>query len=58
MVINVLGSPHIIFNQNKHVKISKTYKDIEAHSNANLPNVIDVLECLTSKHYETSYIDY
>ena len=39
--------------QNKHVKLDEKVLDTQGHFKAHLSNVMDILECLTSKILKT-----
>ena len=52
-VFYVLGTPHINFNKNEHVKLTQTFQDTQVLSKAYLPNVMDVIGHLTSKINQT-----
>lgn len=51
----VLGKFYTNFKQNEHVKFTKTHQDKQVLSKAYLPNVMDVLGHMTSKHYQSSH---
>ena len=52
-VFYVLGTPHINFNKNEHVKLTQTQKDSRTFSKPYLLNIMDVLGRLTSNLYQT-----
>ena len=49
------GTYHVNFIQKKHIKLDETCQDTQGRFKANLSNIMDVFERLTSKLHETQH---
>ena len=56
ILVNNFRIYHINFIQNKQVKLDRICIDTQCRFKANLSNVMEILECLTSKHHEFWHI--
>ena len=57
IIIRMLGTSHINFIQNEHLKHLKAHLNVQEGLNAYLSNVMAILGRLKSKHHQTLDID-
>ena len=53
MILYDFSTYNMNFTQNKHIKLNETCLDTQGYFKAHLPNDMDVLGRLSSKHHET-----